>query len=167
LVKDYYKILGLQRECSQGEIKSAYRKLAFRYHPDFNKSQEANYQFMVVNEAYRVLSNETIRRSYDYLLSGANPPVPKKPADVRKYGTAHKYRWKKEPKPPEPEPALVSERIMFYAMILLGILSIVLSINDLLLNASEGLRGITGIAFGVTFTGLLVYGWYEFLNGSG
>lgn len=68
--KDYYEILGLKREASGAEIKSAYRKLARKFHPDVNKSKEAEQKFKDLNEAYEVLSDKEKRQRYDSL--GAN-----------------------------------------------------------------------------------------------
>lgn len=67
--KDYYEILGVQRTATQQEIKSAYRKLARKYHPDVNKSADAQTKFKDINEAYEVLGDETKRKRYDTLGS--------------------------------------------------------------------------------------------------
>ncbi len=68
--KDYYEILGVKRDASDAEIKSAYRKLARKYHPDVNKTKEAEGKFKDINEAYEVLSDKAKRQRYDSL--GAN-----------------------------------------------------------------------------------------------
>ena len=68
--KDYYETLGIKREATETEIKSAYRKLARKYHPDVNKTKEAEEKFKDINEAYEVLSDKTKRQRYDSL--GAN-----------------------------------------------------------------------------------------------
>ena len=68
--KDYYDILGVNRDASQQAIKEAYRKLAFQYHPDRNKEDPAATQKMKdINEAYAVLSDASKRREYDFLRS--------------------------------------------------------------------------------------------------
>ena len=63
--KDYYRILGVDRNADDKTIKSAYRRLARKYHPDVNKGQDA--RFKEINEAYEVLSDPEKRRRYDTL----------------------------------------------------------------------------------------------------
>lgn len=67
--KDYYEILGVKREATAAEIKSAYRKLARKYHPDVNKTKEAESKFKDINEAYEVLGDDAKRQRYDSLGS--------------------------------------------------------------------------------------------------
>lgn len=68
--KDYYKIMGVNRDASQDEIKRAYRKLARKYHPDVSKEADAEVKFKEVGEAYEVLKDPEKRAAYDQL--GAN-----------------------------------------------------------------------------------------------
>ncbi|MGB9773396.1 MAG: molecular chaperone DnaJ [Bacteroidota bacterium] len=64
--RDYYEVLGVSRNATQDEIKSAYRRLAMKYHPDRNPgNKEAEEKFKEAAEAYEVLSNEEKRRRYD------------------------------------------------------------------------------------------------------
>ena len=64
--KDYYRILGVERDADHNEIRRAYRKLAFLYHPDTNDGdQSAEEKFKEVNEAYDVLGDGDKRASYD------------------------------------------------------------------------------------------------------
>ncbi|HOL63245.1 MAG: J domain-containing protein [Elusimicrobiales bacterium] len=66
--KDYYKILGVERTATESDIKSAYRKLAMKYHPDRNPgNKEAEAKFKEINEAYEVLSDSQKRKLYDSL----------------------------------------------------------------------------------------------------
>jgi len=66
--KDYYKILGVERNANKEEIKRAYRKLALKTHPDRNpENSKAEEQFKEINEAYQVLSDPEKRSRYDQL----------------------------------------------------------------------------------------------------
>lgn len=56
--KDYYKVLGVSKKASKEEIKKAYRRLALIYHPDRNRSPDAEERFKEINEAYSVLSGK-------------------------------------------------------------------------------------------------------------
>jgi len=63
--KDYYEVLGVRRDASQEDIKKAFRKLAMKYHPDRNKSEDAHEHFKSINEAYEVLGDGERRSMYD------------------------------------------------------------------------------------------------------
>lgn len=64
--RDYYEVLGVSRNASEKEIKSAYRKLAKKYHPDSNQgNQDAENKFKEASEAYSVLSDPEKRKQYD------------------------------------------------------------------------------------------------------
>ena len=63
--KDYYEILGVSKTASQDEIKSAFRKLAKKYHPDVSKEEKAAEKFKEAQEAYAVLSDKDKRSKYD------------------------------------------------------------------------------------------------------
>lgn len=63
--RDYYEVLGVPRNASSDEIKQAFRRLARQYHPDVNKSEDAEERFKEINEAYAVLSDGDKRAAYD------------------------------------------------------------------------------------------------------
>ena len=74
--RDYYEVLGVSKNASEDEIKSAFRKLAKKYHPDINKDPDAPEKFKEAQEAYAVLSDANKRSQYDQFghaaFSGAN-----------------------------------------------------------------------------------------------
>ncbi len=65
--RDYYEVLGLQKDCTEKDIKKAYKKLAIKYHPDKNldDKETANVKFREVSEAYEILSDSEKRDQYD------------------------------------------------------------------------------------------------------
>jgi molecular chaperone DnaJ len=63
--RDYYEVLGVQRNATSEDLRSAFRKMARQYHPDVNKEPNAEEQFKEINEAYAVLSDDEKRAAYD------------------------------------------------------------------------------------------------------
>lgn len=95
---NYYEILEVHRQASAQEIKSAYKRMALKYHPDRNPNNPlAEETFKKVNEAYQVLSDETKRFYYDYypaaIISPNNSPAPN-----------HQYPFPYVPPQPSAEP---------------------------------------------------------------
>ena len=68
----HYKTLGIENNCSENEIKQAYRALSFKYHPDRNKESDASVKMQQINEAYETLGDKQRRKQYDMELSGVN-----------------------------------------------------------------------------------------------
>ena len=67
--KNYYEILGVEKNATPEQIKAAYRKLAMKYHPDRNQGDEAAAEkFKEINEAHETLSDQQKRAAYDYEL---------------------------------------------------------------------------------------------------
>ncbi|EFP06306.1 CRE-DNJ-10 protein [Caenorhabditis remanei] len=71
--EDYYKTLGVDKKADAKSIKKAYFQLAKKYHPDVNKTKEAQTKFQEISEAYEVLSDDTKRQEYDAYGSGGGP----------------------------------------------------------------------------------------------
>ena len=63
--RDYYEVLGVTRGANEDDIRKAYRKLAFQYHPDRNTEDGASERFKEIQEAYEVLSDRDRRTTYD------------------------------------------------------------------------------------------------------
>ncbi|MFA5025556.1 MAG: DnaJ C-terminal domain-containing protein [Candidatus Shapirobacteria bacterium] len=72
--KDFYEVLGVKKGASKEDIKSAYRKQAMQWHPDRNKSSDAEEKFKEINEAYEVLSNTDKKSAYDQFGHAAFDP---------------------------------------------------------------------------------------------
>jgi molecular chaperone DnaJ len=76
--RDYYEVLGVPREASSEDIKKAFRKLAFQFHPDHNREDGATDKFKEINEAYEILSDADKRAAYDrYGHNGPESPFGK------------------------------------------------------------------------------------------
>ena len=71
---DYYEILGVSKNASEGEIKNAFRKKAMQYHPDKNKAADAEEKFKEINKAYEVLSDQNKRARYDQFGDASDQP---------------------------------------------------------------------------------------------
>lgn len=74
--RDYYEILGVKKDASKSDIKSAYRKAALKWHPDKNQDNktEAEKKFKEINEAYQVLSDDKKKQAYDQFGHAAFDP---------------------------------------------------------------------------------------------
>src|SRR5574339_969267 len=72
--KDYYQTLGVEPGAGDAEIKTAYRRLARKYHPDVSKEKGAEEKFKAVNEAYEALRDPQKRAAYDQLRAGGYRP---------------------------------------------------------------------------------------------
>jgi DnaJ-class molecular chaperone len=73
--RDYYEVLGVDKKASSSEIKSAYRKMALKYHPDKNKASDAEEKFKEINESYQVLSDAEKKKAYDQFGHAAFDPA--------------------------------------------------------------------------------------------
>ncbi|NP_001306716.1 dnaJ protein homolog 1 [Bactrocera neohumeralis] len=95
--KDFYKILGINKSANDDEIKKAYRKLALKYHPDKNKTPQAEERFKEIAEAYEVLSDKKKRDIYDqYGEEGLKGGVPGGPNEQG--GGNYSYQFHGDPR---------------------------------------------------------------------
>jgi len=105
---NYYTLLGIKRKASADEIKRAYRKLVFRYHPDRNPSdQEAAIKLKQIMEAYDVLSNTEKRTSYDKASwvpfeEGSNG-TEEATSGTNNFHFTHEFKAKSQPEPRCPQ----------------------------------------------------------------
>ncbi len=168
-MKDYYKILGISIKATSGEIRKAYRKLAFQYHPDVNAELESNEQFNEITEAYVVLIDPELRKKYDlgFLYQGSfivNQQQEKTRRDnYRRYGnsaknpTAGTYQTNAKKSKQIRYPRF--EKFMYRTLLSFGILGLVYSIRDLFIKDWDGVNSLTGFFFSIIFTTLLVNFW--------
>jgi len=95
-MKDYYKILNVKKTASNDEVKKAYRQGALFWHPDKNKSEDAKEKFILINEAYCILTDSQKRIVYDklyddYFLKIVNIAKIEEKQEYKDY-----YEWVKE-----------------------------------------------------------------------
>ncbi len=73
-MNNYYSVLGLTEDASEEEIRRAYRSLAKKYHPDINKSHDAQTRFILINKAYEMLIDRQKRLAYDHKMEATADP---------------------------------------------------------------------------------------------
>ena len=105
-MQTHYEILGVSRESSAAEIRTAYRRIALEHHPDKSDTADSRAIFLSAKESYEVLSDPIKKKSYDFALDLMVPPAPReRPQPKAEPKTEPKQEPKPQPKPePKPEP---------------------------------------------------------------
>ena len=173
-MQNFYQILNVNSTASTAEIKRAYRRLAFKYHPDTNENIDTSEHFNLINEAYETLVNTELRNDYDikffygknFTTKSNRPSQDEINNNYKKYGkstrnpTANEQRAKlkkqKEIKFP------LFEKFMFYVLVSFGILGFINAIHDLFTKEWDGVNSLTGFFFSIVFTGLLIVAWRNY-----
>jgi len=163
MLNNYYYILGVPYTASSDEIRKAFRLRAKIFHPDVNKSTNAKVKFQLLNEAYQILIDTEKRRVYDYKWQtryGAsfhnryNTTQHEEKTNYYRAYTASYYN-KNEGKI---ERTFI-DIILFYFLIVVGILSVIMGILQLIYKEWKGIDSISGLLFGLWILFLLIYGW--------
>ncbi len=159
-MSDYYKILGISEDATFEQIRRAYRIKAKKLHPDVYRGKDAKLSFQQLNEAYHLLINKDKRMYYDLKLRYDH-------AQYRKYGKNYEKRFtysdfrksniKQKTKTLNEK---VIDNFFFYTMLIIGIIAIIYGTIDLFFSKWEGPNNLTGFLFGLTYTTLLILGWY-------
>lgn len=96
-MKNYYQILGVSKFASKEEIRKTYRRLAHEFHPDKNKSTDAQQKFIEITEAYKILIDSEKRDSYDNLFSNSSHEKKEQKHENNYDDIFNRYsRWQRE-----------------------------------------------------------------------
>lgn len=158
---NYYQILGLRSDASEASVRRAFRYHAKRCHPDVSPGESSKQEFQKINEAYQVLKDANRRRLYDIRLARGtlSRRVYYRPAATRSQ-TRSGYHYKgldNEPGDEKLERTL--DRVLFFSLLMLGLAALFAGIYRAFVEPVEGVNPLLGIAFGIIFTGLLVFVW--------
>jgi len=162
---DYYQVLGISRDANIEQIKQAYRIKAKLYHPDINKKENAKRDFQIINEAYRVLINTEKRRWYDFKLkypstTGLKPQAKTRNDYASYYRAYTRYQQAHEEKEYFAKyTKTLLDKILFYFLIVSGVLAVIFGTIQLIFGKWEGLDSLSGLIFGIWFLLFLIYGW--------
>nr|WP_158210468.1 DnaJ domain-containing protein [Myroides phaeus] len=149
-MKDYYKIIGVSKTASIDEIKKAYKKLAFKYHPDVSTLSNSHEKFIEISEAYEILSDETKRKNYDNLNKSDFSESP----HSEKYTTYQKHKKEAERKA---EQYSKTDFKNFKS----SVLDTMYKVYD---NSKKGAQFGCGLYFGLTFIGASIFGIFKWLE---
>jgi curved DNA-binding protein CbpA len=163
---DYYKILGVSRDATAEQIRKAYRSKAKLYHPDINRSPNANVLFQLINEAYQVLVDSEKKKWYDFKMKYPSTTGMKPQAERRRtvnYETYYKAytRYQQEKKEEElfsKRTTKIIDNFSFYFLVLAGFMAIIYSTIDLIFD-KVNMKNMGGMIFGVWFLLLMFLGW--------
>lgn len=169
VLTDYYQILGVKQDASCESIKKAFRCKAKALHPDVNHGTPSA-DFLKINEAYQVLSDEDKRRRYDLRLKHGilSQRVYYRPGPVHHpYRAYYAARRKKEAEEPPSILERIFDQFLFLTLFLAGLFAIGFGIFRLWQEPIEGVNPVNGIILGVLLTSLLVAGWVRWNKISG
>ncbi|MFH1321140.1 MAG: J domain-containing protein [Bacteroidota bacterium] len=170
-MKDYYKILGVQRTATTEQIRTAYRERAKRFHPDVDRTPGANARFQLIGEAYQTLVDYRKKRQYDIKLKYGIETKPqfRNREYSKRYGRSYRrtpgtnyhydfFRSKKKPK--KSKKTIYFDNTLFIIMVIIGAIALFFSIKDIFSSNPEIImNGIQGLCFGLTYLFVLIYGW--------
>ncbi|MBX7205619.1 MAG: J domain-containing protein [Bacteroidia bacterium] len=159
---NYYKILGLPLNASQDQIKTAYRALALKYHPDKNPgNRQAEEVFKVIAQAYEVLGDDRKKAAYDLqfvlLLTAIQQKLKEEPkTDRKKYGISKRIFKSKEQEVAE-QIALYEHRIRQFSFVQRVGFHGVIALAGWLLVFKNWFIDIAGFEFAYIFLGIVVF----------
>lgn len=163
---DYYKILGVSSLASTDCIRKAFRSKAKALHPDVNPEISPE-EFLLINEAYQVLSDENKRRLYDLRLKHGTlgQRVYYRPGNVR---TAYQAQYNYRKKSSEDEKMGMFEKIvtyfLFLSLFITSLFAVIFGIYRLFQEPVEGVNPYLGIVLGVVLTILMSIGYFTYIK---
>lgn len=163
MLTNYYYILGIPYTATSDEIKKAFRLRAKIFHPDVNKSTNAKLKFQLLNEAYQILIDTEKRRIYDYKWktrygdSFHNRYNTTQHTEKTNYYRAYTNSYYDKNKSKIERTSI--DLVLFYFLIVVGILSVVMGITQLIYKEWKGIDSLSGLLLGLWILFLLLYGW--------
>lgn len=161
---NYYHILGLSPNCTKTEVKKAYRKLAFQFHPDTSGIKYSDEKIKMINEAYAILKDDYKRRNYDLKMAymnnlSQNIKTTKAYTKNRNYNTTKPNAQKHSRHYEKRKEFKQLETFMFSVLLFIGIFGFCLACADLYEYGYDGAERLNGFIFSILFTTLLLLVW--------